>query len=133
MLPQPPNTTLILYFFFKNTDDEKNSVLSLTRSLLHQLYISLRTDELSRDLASLKDDSGKDSMVSDESAWDLFRKHARNAPGLILVLDALDECKHVDELLVRTHTLARDLNVRVFLTSRKEESIHVHLKEYLCI
>lgn len=114
VLPQPPTTTPILYFFFKNTDDEKNSVLSLTRSLLHQLYISLHTDELSSDLASLKDDSGKDSMVSDESAWDLFRKHAQKAPGLILVLDALDECKHIDELLDRTRTLARDLDVRVF-------------------
>ena len=124
--------TSVLYFF-KNTDDEKNPLLSLTRSLLHQLYVLLRTDELSDDLASLKDDSGKDRMLSTGGAWELFQKHAKKTPGLILVLDALDECEDIDELLSRIHILTREFDIRVVVTSRKEEKIRVQLEEYACI
>lgn len=125
----------ILYFFFKNTDDEKNSLLSMTRSFLHQLYVSFDTDDLNDDLASLKEDSGKDVMLSDERAWNLFLKHARKLSGMIVVLDALDECKlgDTDELLDRLCSLVRMFEVRVIVTSRREERIRDKLESWPCI
>ena len=122
-----------LYFFFKNTDDEKDSLLSMTRSLLHQLYVSFGTDDLNDDLTSLQEGSGKDAMLSDERAWNLFLKHARKLSGMTVVLDALDECKLVDtdELLDRLGSLARMSEVRVIATSRREETIQHKLSSWL--
>ena len=125
----------ILYFFFKNTDDEKDSLLSMTRSFLHQLYSSFGTDDFNHDLASLKEGSGKDTMLSDERAWDMFMKYGRKLPGMTIVLDALDECKlgDIDELLNRLCLLARTLEVRVIVTSRREEMIRDKLDSWPCI
>ncbi len=125
-------TGSVLYFFFKNTDDEKNSNLSMTRSLLHQLYVSRGTEDLKDDLLALKDDSGKDRFLSDERAWEMFLKHIKKAPGLIIVLDALDECRSydIDKLLDRICQLAE---IRVFVTSRREDIIYKKLKIYSCI
>ena len=128
-------TKPLLYFFFKNTDDEKNSLLSMTRSFLHQLYVSAGNDELNGDLISLKEGSGNDNMRSDEQAWDIFLKHAKTVPGLTIVLDALDECKTDDiaELLERLCSLAQMSDVRVVVMSRKYENIHVKLESWPCI
>lgn len=125
----------VIYFFFKNTDDEKNSLLSMTRSFLHQFYISFGTDDFRNDLASLKDNSGKDYMLSDERAWEMFVKHAGKASGMTVVLDALDECRLLDigELLDRLCLLATMSEIRVIVTSRREEKIRVKLESWPCI
>lgn len=67
-LVKPPTKRPVLYFFFKNTDDEKDSLLLMTRSFLHQLYVSFGADDLNHDLELLKDGSGRESMLSDERA-----------------------------------------------------------------
>lgn len=125
----------VLYFFFKNTDDEKSSLLSMTRSFLHQLYVTFATDDLSNDLASLKDNSGKDCMLSDERAWEMFLKHAGKTSGMTVVLDALDECRlwDIGELLDRLCLLANMFEIRVIVTSRREEKIFVKLESWPCI
>lgn len=125
----------VLYFFFKNTDDEKDSILSMTRSLLHQLYISFSANDLNHDLIVLKENSGKDSMLSDERAWEMFMKYAGRLPGMTVVLDALDECKlsDIDELLDRLCLVARTMEVRVIVTSRREENIRERLQWWPCI
>ena len=125
----------VLYFFFKNTDDEKNSLLSMTRSFLHQLYVSFDTDDLNHNLTSLKEESGKDSMLSDERAWEMFMKHARKTSVMTVVLDALDECKLSDihELLDRLCSLAQVSEVRVIVTSRREEKIRDKLESWPCV
>lgn len=134
-LNKPPAPKPVLYFLFKNTDDEKNSLLSMTRSLLHQLYNSLGTDHLRDDLASLADDSGKDRMLNDERAWKIFVKHTKNVSRLIIVLDALDECElyDIENLLDRVCDLAEVFGVWVIVTSRREDNIHDRLKIYPCI
>lgn len=125
----------VLYFFFKNTDDEKSSLLSMTRSLVHQLYVSAGNNGLDGDLDTLKEDSGNDSMRSDAKAWEIFVKHAKTIPSLTIILDALDECKHddIDELLERLCSLVQTSDVRVIAMSRKEENIHVKLESWPCI
>lgn len=106
----------------------------MTRSFLHQLYVSFR-DDFYHDLTSLKEDSGKDSMLSDERAWEMFMKYAKKMSDMTIVLDALDECKldDIDKFLNRLCLLTRMFEVRVIVTSRREEIIREKLKSWPCI
>ncbi len=119
----------ILYFFFKNTDSDKNSVLSATRSLLFQLYSSSPAN-LSADIMSLRDDSGKEKALSEQGLWNLFVKHARNLANLTIILDALDECVDVDLLLRCLIRLLDCCPAKVFVVSRREENITLALEDY---
>ena len=117
-----------LYFFFKLTDGDKNSVLAVTRSLVYQLY-SLFPARLASDIISLRDGSGKDHALSDQRLWDLFVKHAKGISGLVIVLDALDECDGVDVLLRRLKLLLQVSCVKIFVVSRREEEIALELED----
>ena len=119
----------IIYFFFKLTDNDKNSRLAVTRSLLYQLY-SLIPANLATEISSLKDNSGKETALSEQGLWDLFTKHAKDVNNLIIVLDALDECNGVDVLLRRLSSLLQCSCAKVFVVSRKEENIAVALADY---
>ena len=119
----------VLYFFFKATDNDKNSVLAVTRSLVYQLY-SLFPARLSADIVSLKDDSGKDNALSDQRLWNLLVKHAKDTADLTIVLDALDECDGVDVLLGRMILLLQCCPPKIFVVSRKEENIARVLEDY---
>ena len=116
-----------LYFFFKMTDSDKNSVLAVTRSLVYQLY-SLFPARLASDIISLRDGSGKDNALSDQRLWDLFVKHAKGVPDLVVCLDALDECDGVVVLLRRLKILLQVSRVRIFVVSRREEEIAIELE-----
>ena len=118
-----------LYFFFKMTDSDKNSVLAVTRSLVYQLYL-LFPARLASDIISLRDGSGKDNALSDQRLWDLFVKHAKDLPDLVIYLDALDECDGVDVLLRRLKILLQVSRVKVFVVSRREEEIAIELENY---
>lgn len=120
-------STPILYFFFKMTDSDKNSVLAVTRSLVHQLYLFFPAI-LSEDIVSLRDASGKDKALSDQRLWDLFVKHAKDVANLIIVLDALDECDSVDVLIGRMISLLQCCGAKIFVVSRKEEKIALALE-----
>ena len=93
-------STPTLYFFFKMTDSDKNSVIAVTRSLVYQLYL-LSPASLCADILSLRDGGGKDKALSDQRLWDLFVKRARDFKNLTIVLDALDVCDGVRVLLRR--------------------------------
>ncbi len=119
-------STPVLYFFFKLTDSDKNSVLAVTRSLIYQLYLFFPAS-LSADIVSLRDGSGKNKALSDQRLWDLFVKHAKDVANLIIVLDALDECDGVDILLGRMISLLQCC-AKIFVVSRKEENIALALE-----
>ena len=119
----------ILHFFFKQTDNDKNSVLAVTRSLLYQLY-SLFPTTLCTEIIALRDNSGKERALSEQGLWDLFVKHTKGLTNLIFVLDALDECNGVDVLLGRLSSLSQCCRARIFVASRKEENIALALAKY---
>ena len=123
--PSPP----VLYFFFKMTDSDKNSVLAVTRSLVYQLY-SLMPASLRADIGSLRDESGKEKALSDQRLWDLFVKHATKLENLTIILDALDECDDVDLLLRRVIPFLERCNARALVVSRREEIITLALEHY---
>ena len=124
---QPSTPTL--YFFFKMTDSDKNSVIAVTRSLVYQLYL-LYPANLYADILSLRDGGGKDKALSDQRLWELFVKHARTMNNLTIVLDALDECDGVEVLLRRLINILDCCRVKIFLVSRREESIALVLEVY---
>lgn len=119
----------ILFFFFKNSDSDKNSVLALTRSLLFQLY-SLFPTKLSTDLISSRDDSGKEKALSDQGLWDIFVKHAKHLANLTIILDALDECNDVDLLLRRMVPFLQCCHAKLFVASRREKNITLAFEDY---
>lgn len=123
--PSPP----VLYFFFKMTDSDKNSILAVTSSLVYQLY-SLFPASLCTDIVSLRDESGKEKALSDQRLWDLFLKHAKNMPNLTIVLDALDECDEIDVFLGRVLSLLQCCPAKVLVVSRKEENIALALTNH---
>ncbi|KAK0506980.1 hypothetical protein JMJ35_010680 [Cladonia borealis] len=124
---QPSTPTL--YFFFKMTDSDKNSVIAVTRSLVYQLYL-LSPANLYADILSLRDGGGKDKALSDQGLWELFVKHARTMNNLTIVLDALDECDGVGVLLRRLVDILNCCRVKIFVVSRREESIALVLEVY---
>ena len=119
----------ILHFFFKLTDNDKNSVLAVTRSLLYQLYC-LFPATLTTEIVALRDNSGKERALSEQGLWDLFVKHTKELTNIIIVLDALDECNGVDVLLRRLSSLLRCCCARIFVASRKEENVALALAGY---
>lgn len=123
--PSPP----VLYFFFKMTDSDKNSILGVTSSLVYQLY-SLFPASLCTDIVSLRDESGKEKALSDQRLWNLFLKHAKKMPNLTIVLDALDECDEVDIFLGRVLSLLQCCPAKVLVVSRKEENIALALTNH---
>lgn len=123
--PSPP----VLYFFFKMTDSDKNSILAVTSSLVYQLY-SLFPASLCTDIVSLRDESGKEKALSDQRLWNLFLKHAKKMPNLTIVLDALDECDEVDVFLGRVLSLLQCCPAKVLVVSRKEENIALALTNH---
>ena len=123
--PSTPN----LYFFFKMTDNDKNSVIAVTRSLVYQLYL-LSPAGLCADILLLRDGGGKDKALSDQGLWELFVKHARDMNNLTIILDALDECDGVGVLLRRMVAFLNCSRAKILLVSRREESIALVLEVY---
>ena len=118
-----------LYFFFKMTDNDKNSVIAVTRSLVYQLYL-LFPASLCADILSLRDGGGQDKALSDQRLWELFVKHARDMNDLTIILDALDECDGVAILLRRMIAFLNCCRAKILLVSRREESIALVLEVY---
>ena len=125
---QKPSTPT-LYFFFKMTDNDKNSVIAVARSLVYQLYL-LSPANLCADILSLRDGGGKDKALSDQRLWELFVKYARDMDNLTIILDALDECDGVGVLLRRIIAFLNCSRAKIILVSRREESIALVLEVY---
>ena len=119
----------VLCFFFKQTDNDKNSLLAVIRSLVYQLY-SLFPTSLCADIVSMRDGSGTNKALSDQRLWDLFVKHAKEVANLTIVLDGLDECYGVDVLLARMIPFMQCSGARLFAVSRKEANIALALEHY---
>lgn len=86
--------------------------------------------KLSTDICFLRDNSGKEQALSDQRLWDLFVKHAKHLTGLVIILDALDECDDVDMLFRRIVPLLRCSYAKIFIASRREENIALVLEDF---
>lgn len=125
-LPTSSKVGLVMYFFFKNADSDKNTPLAVTRALLHQM---LRSPEMAgkgefiQDIENHMKNSGQRRAISFRPLWSLFCKHCINLPNAVIILDALDECEQVHALIPGLCRLAREGQVRIILTSRREAAL----------
>lgn len=121
----------VLYFFCKNTDADKNTPTAVVRSLLYQLYKSVKDlkagQPLDSDLKAALDESGQKSAINFTVLWQLFSTHVINLTPATIVLDALDECQDPDQLIEGLKELSEVSSLKIIITSRKEVYLHQEL------
>ncbi|RDW70893.1 uncharacterized protein DSM5745_08404 [Aspergillus mulundensis] len=83
-------TTCVIFFYFKHGDPERNSFLSMARSLLGQLLRYNKT--LLSHLHEKATDSETSTLKSVSEAQDLLALALRSVKGVYIVLDGIDEC-----------------------------------------
>lgn len=127
----------VIYFFCKNTDADKNTPISIIRSLVHQLYLATRGqrlhESLSYDLGMALDGSGQQKAVNFSTLWRLFSAHVGNLSPVTVILDALDECQDPEILIQGMKTLSIKHDVNVIVTSRKEAYLVEQLENNLSL
>ena len=118
----------VLFFFCKDTDDDKRTPIAIARSLLYQLFHTLREratiSSLTEELSLAMEESGHKTALNFSTVWKIFSNHVSDLPPATIIVDALDECRDSAILIQSLRSMASSYNVRVILTSRKEEHLH---------
>ena len=121
----------VFYFFCKNTDIDKNKSTVVVRSLLYQLYNSVKNQKagqsLNHDIGVALDRSGQQKAVNFTVLWHLFSTHVISLVPATIILDALDECQDPNQLIDGLKELSTLRSIRVIVTSRKETHLHNEL------
>ena len=129
---------VLLYFFFDSNDYSKQSHDSMIRSLVHQLYfMQPKARQPLHALFSSCHNGERGASSSDLEK--VFSAMLREASGLWIVLDALDECRtrstsrySYGVLPWIRQTVSSDPNrVHILATSRDEEDIRSTLSEWV--
>jgi hypothetical protein len=125
---QLTNLFPVLRFFFDFSDSSKQSLDALLCSLITQLY---QLENCRGELHLLYDKYGRGS--STPSTYDLcqtLKRMINEAPKVLVIIDALDECKTRMELmnwLKSTHCLP---HTSVIVTSRQEADIQSGIESW---
>ena len=129
-----PSST-VFYFLFKSTDIDKNSITAAARSLLYQLYKTRGSTDAAfvDDIKKHLDDSGQIHAKSFKNIWSLFSDHAAKATGLVIVIDALDECIDPRLLIRGLQQLCNGSAVKIVATSRREKELLHDLRDWMSI
>lgn len=112
----------VFYFLFKNTDSDKNSTTAAARSLLYQLY-KIRDAENSALVEDIKQhviESGQVKAKNFKTLWSLFARHSAEITGLVIIIDALDECVEPRFLIRGLQKVSIDNKIKIIVTSRRE-------------
>ena len=127
----------VLYFFCKNTDADKNTPTAVVRTLLYQLYKSVKDERsresLNNDLGTALDRSGQQRAVNFTVLWQLFSTHIKSLGPAIIILDALDECQDTSQLIQSLKGLSTLRSIKVIVTSRKDPHLHIELNSVTSI
>lgn len=119
----------IAYFYFDFNDSEKQRHDKFTRSLLEQLVWRSPKALACLELLFSRCQDGKQQPTQD--ALEVALQQILDLPGkTFIILDALDECKEREELLLLLEhlTLWGAGNLHVLATSRRERDIEESLK-----
>jgi Cdc6-like AAA superfamily ATPase len=135
LISTPPSEPL-LYFYFNFNDTRKQTLESLVRSLIWQLYYKRRDTwkELDSLFSSCEDGH---RQATCESLYNTLLHMIEQVKEVWLVLDALDECstrngKSTEGLLswIREVFNSEQRNVHVLVTSRPEQDIESGLMKF---
>lgn len=129
-----PSST-VFYFLFKNTDIDKNSITAAARSLLYQLYKTRGSTDapLVDDIKKHLDDSGQSHAKSFKTIWTLFCEYAAKVTGLMIIIDALDECIEPRFLIRGLQQLSKNSAAKIMVTSRREKELVKDLRDWVSI
>ena len=118
----------VLFFFCKDTDDDKRTPIAIARSLLYRLFHTLREratiSSLTEELSLAMEESGHKTALNFSTVWKIFSNHVSDLTPATIIVDALDECRDSAILIQSLRSMTSSYNVRVILTSRKEEHLH---------
>ena len=108
---------LLLYHYFKLGDETKNTPVTATRSLIQQLYEKLPEDgklALLQKLGTLK------RWTDYEDLWMTFISIINmQRPAVIIILDALDECKSSKRFVRDLKNVNASYDVKLLITARE--------------
>ena len=125
----------VLYFFCKSTDADKNNATAVVRSLLYQLYKSIKDPEtlmrLTADMEQALEKSGKRQAVDFAPLWANFANSVKCTSPILIVLDALDECQDSEQLIHGLKSILFSDLVKIVVTSRKEAHLFTQMSNDL--
>lgn len=131
-------TVAVAYFYFDFNDNEKQRHENLVRSLIVQLAIQSGNIPESLDALFLRSQDGTQQPSTDDLV-SILENMLGDFKQIFLIVDALDECKEMEELLGLIETIVGwDLeNLHLLATSRRlkdiEESLKPMLTDEICI
>jgi Cdc6-like AAA superfamily ATPase len=123
-LPDP--TSPVLYFYFDFNDGRKRTIDAVLRSFLWQLIQN--TGSSKQEEKQLLDLS---SCPSVQILAEMLGRVLRRLGRVRMVLDALDECQTRLSLLPWLAALARQPNLHIVVTSRREYDIESEFQKWL--
>jgi len=130
-------TTTLLYFYFDFSDDRKQKLDNMVRSLVSQLYWKSKTARKQLDSLFSSCEDGK-RQPTHESLCQVLSQMIGSSEGVYIVLDALDECQtrtgsHTEGFFAWIKDLlgSRQKNVHLIATSRPEQDIQSTLTELI--
>ncbi|KAI8260266.1 hypothetical protein K4K58_002090 [Colletotrichum sp. SAR11_239] len=119
------NNHIALDFFFEFNDRRKNHIDDMLRSLAFQLYMQSEPSRKVLDELFASHDNGR-RQVETEKVSEYFHAMLQVSGKVYIVLDALDECANMTELLEWIRGLVSNTqlhSIQLFAISRPEEEL----------
>lgn len=128
--PQRP----VFYFFFDNSDANKNCALAAAKSILYQAstYGRLSEGEGFHALETRLGTAAVENSKKPSVIWKLLLGYLTLIPAAILVLDALDECNDISQLLDRILEPELRKSARLLLSGRQNIATQCNDAKSLC-
>lgn len=138
-----PSSVLTTYFFFKDDSERQSKTATAVCSILHQILIEDSREALVSDAAKKFASYGENAETSFSVLWEILLDAIahRSCGHIVLVLDALDECREDERkpFLAALADMERKLNtstevsLKILITSRPYASIQRALRGFQVI
>ncbi|KAJ5641187.1 hypothetical protein N7490_005187 [Penicillium lividum] len=126
------STSVLLDYFFDFSDSDKQTIDQLMRSLVIQLYSKCETSRKELDDLFISCEDGQRQPTS-EAIFATFLQMVSHVQKIQIVIDALDECKTKQDLLLWLESFSRSghAGLHLLITSRTEQDIESEITRWL--
>jgi Cdc6-like AAA superfamily ATPase len=121
---------VVAYFYFDFNDKQKQEPELMLRSLICQLSQQCVKIPPSLDTLFSSCENGQ-RQPSQDALLEVIQHMIQDFPQPYVVIDALDECGQLTELLDILKTIAQLQNLHLLVTSRKERQIESSLERFV--
>ena len=121
----------LVYFYCDFRQSESTQPVTVLRTLVAEFIRAgwiKEVPKLSQDMTQ-----GRSSPTKFTDLSDLLNRATKFFRSSIIIIDALDECSDIEDLLPHLIGLAAGGDVKLFMTSRKERIIYEALEHIPCI